>query len=65
MFAIKGKGTSKVPDFVQIRDKNFALIEHIKLSSLEKRISEIFPENYQNIYDKISASDFDTIIDLD
>ena len=39
MYIIKTKGTSKIPDFVQIRDDNFILVSHFKLKSASE-ISE-------------------------
>ena len=41
MYFLKTVGTNKVPDFVQIRDNNYALIEQIKFSSLEKKVKEL------------------------
>lgn len=64
MFALKSKGTSKVPDFVQIRDDNFALIEHIKLSLLTKRMSDFFPDTYKKIVEQIINEEFDKIIKI-
>ncbi len=64
MYVIKSKGTSKVPDFVQIRDNNFALIEHIKFSSLEKKIKEFYPNNFKDVLDKILNEEFEKIIEI-
>ncbi|HBX51635.1 MAG: hypothetical protein A2W98_02305 [Bacteroidetes bacterium GWF2_33_38] len=39
MYIIKTKGTFKIPDFVQIRDENFILVNHFKLNNASE-ISE-------------------------
>ncbi|MBN2662139.1 MAG: hypothetical protein JXR68_00700 [Bacteroidales bacterium] len=64
MYALKSKGTSKVPDSVQIRDDNFAIIDNIKLNSLSKKLSEYFPNNYKNIIQIINNADFNKIIEI-
>lgn len=64
MYALKSKGTSKVPDFVQIRDDNFAIIENIKLNSLSKKLAEYFPNNYKDVIQLIKNADFDKIIEI-
>ena len=34
-YILKIKGTDKIPDFVQIRDKNMTLIAYFRLSQIE------------------------------
>ncbi len=41
MFFLKTKGTDKIIDFLEIRDNNFALVQYIKLSTLDKKIPQI------------------------
>lgn len=64
MYALKSKGTSKVPDFVQIRDDNFVIIENIKINSLSKKLAEYFPNNYKDVIQLIKNADFDKIIEI-
>ncbi len=63
MYFIKTKGTNKVPDYVQIRDKDFALIEHIKMSVLEKKLKKFFPKKYNSLYLEIEKEPFGKIIE--
>ncbi len=62
MIFVKTKGTDKVPDYVQIRDDNFALIEIIKISYIDKKIKELFPEKAQKIIEKIKSAEIGKII---
>jgi len=36
LYILKIKGTSKIPDFVQIRDQEMTLIAYFRLSQIEK-----------------------------
>jgi hypothetical protein len=65
MFFIKTQGTDKVPDYVQIRDKNFALLEIVKISFLEKKIIELFPENADEIVKTIQNSEAGKVIEIE
>lgn len=40
MYILKIKGTEKIPDFVQIRDKEMTLIAYFRLSQVEKGIQK-------------------------
>ena len=70
MFFLKTKGTDKITDFLEIRDNNFALVEYIKLSTLDKKIPQIAdafemltpPEK---IIETIRQAPFGQIIKLD
>lgn len=64
MYIIKIEGTSKVADFIQIRDDNFALIEQIKLKDFEKKNYLFGDENIENIIKKITDSAFGEIIKI-
>ena len=50
MYILKTKGTNKIPDFIQIRDKGFALMAHIHVkhlvAGLEKLVSKKIPETF-------------------
>lgn len=61
MYFIKTKGTDKVPDFVQIRDDDFALIEQIKFSSLEKKINNIFGDKASEVCNIIVTTDYEQL----
>lgn len=65
MYFIKTNGTDKVPDYVQVRDESFALVEHIKLSFLEKKIKEFTRKDMKKNVEKIFNSDYGTIIKID
>lgn len=65
MYFIKTKGTDKVPDYVQVRDESFALVEHIKLSFLEKKLKEFTEKDMKNSVEKIFNSDYGTILKID
>jgi len=38
MHIMKIKGSGKIPDYIQIRDNNFALISYFKASTFEKSL---------------------------
>ncbi len=41
MYLLKTQGIGNVPDFVQIRDKNFVLIEHFSLKTMKNALQKI------------------------
>ncbi len=45
MYLIKTKGTSKIPDYVQVRDDSFTLIHHFKCGKPEKALRAMGIEN--------------------
>ena len=40
LYVLKIKGTTTIPDFVQIRDKNLTLIAYFRLSQAEKGLKK-------------------------
>lgn len=54
MYLIKTKGTTKIPDFVQIRDNDFILIEHCKIDSATEFLKNTNLFETQNIADSIN-----------
>ncbi|OFX26799.1 MAG: hypothetical protein A2033_05630 [Bacteroidetes bacterium GWA2_31_9] len=54
MYLIKTKGTSRIPDFVQIRDNDFILIEHCKIDSATEFLRNSNIAEKQNIADSIN-----------
>ncbi|MBN2663435.1 MAG: hypothetical protein JXR68_07270 [Bacteroidales bacterium] len=65
MYFIKTKGTKIVPDSIQIRDENYALIEQFKFSSLEKKIIELFDKSHIKIIELIENTDFEILIKIE
>ena len=65
MYLLKIKGTEKIPDFVQIRDKKMTLIAYFRLSQIEKGIEKNNLTKYnQKIIDGISKTSFGKIYKL-
>jgi len=59
MYFLKTKGTEKIPDFIQIRDNDFALIHHIKSNRLENKLSELnLQTNTEEIIEKLNQTDY-------
>ena len=48
MYILKTKGTGKIPDYIQIRDNNFVLINHFKADKSNNSLKQIYPENRIN-----------------
>lgn len=65
MYFIKTKGTAKIPDYVQIRDNNFALIEHITLNKINDFINNSDFNDKQKIKDILADAPFGKIIKID
>ena len=40
IYLLKTKGTATIPDYLQVRDKNFLLIAHFGMNRLEKSIEK-------------------------
>ncbi len=64
MVFLKTKGTKFIPDFVQIRDDNYALIAHFRLLDIEKYIPKLPIENPQKVINKIKNADYNKIYNL-
>jgi len=65
MYLIKTRGTAKIPDYVQIRDNNFALLEHITLNNINDFIDKSEFNNKQKIKGDLAAAPFGKIIKID
>tara|TARA_B100000287_G_C20326519_1_gene659949 strand:+ start:359 stop:571 length:213 start_codon:yes stop_codon:yes gene_type:complete len=48
LYVLKIKGTTTIPDFVQIRDKNLTLIAYFRLSQAGKGLKKNKLEKYSN-----------------
>jgi len=56
MYILKTKGTNKIPDFIQIRDKDFALIAHIRANNIKSGLSALdIPETENTLVQQIKA----------
>ena len=65
MYLLKIKGTKKIPDFVQIRDKKMTLIAYFRLSQIEKGIEKNNLVKYkQKIIDGINKTSFGKVYKL-
>tara|TARA_B100001248_G_C27276013_1_gene405379 strand:+ start:389 stop:586 length:198 start_codon:yes stop_codon:yes gene_type:complete len=65
MYLLKIKGTEKIPDFVQIRDKKMTLIAYFRLSQIEKGIEKNNLMKYKHkIIDGINKTSFGKIYKL-
>lgn len=59
MYFLKTKGTELIPESVQIRDDNFALIFHVRLSNLKKKLEKIETQKTSNqIIEQIKKSEY-------
>jgi len=65
MYFIKTLGTDKVPDYIQVRDDSFALVEFIKLSYFHKRIADFCVNNIEEKLEKIKKADFGIITKIE
>lgn len=45
LYILKIKGTNKIPDFVQIRDKEMTLVAYFRLSQMEQGLKKNGLEN--------------------
>ncbi len=65
MYILKTVGTYKVPDYVQIRDDDYKLIELIKLSFFEKKVKEKFDKDKANeIIDRLNNTPYGEVIEI-
>ena len=48
MYLLKIKGKAKIPDFLQIRDDEFTLIEYIKLDNLKQGLVKFGLLNFED-----------------
>lgn len=64
MYLIKTQGTAKIPDYVQVRDDNFALLEHIILNKIDNFINESEFLNKEEVKELIANTPFGKIIKI-
>ena len=63
MYILKVKGTEKIPDYVQLRDDNFALLAYFRVDRPEKAISKAgFAEQEKELIDIINEMPFGKIL---
>ena len=58
MYILKTKGTTKVPDYIQLRDKDFVLVAHFSAKNYKKSIDQLTVENKDVIANVIEALPF-------
>ncbi len=59
MYFLKTKGTEKIPDFIQVRDNNFALIYLLKLNRLEDKLKNIdLQTDKKEIIEKLNQTEY-------
>ncbi len=61
MYFLKVKGKSSIPDFIQIRDENYTLIEYFRLEKINEKLFALNLENVNNVIDFINSSPFGII----
>lgn len=66
MYILKTKGTSKIPDYVQVRDKDFSLIAQFKAKCPERalftnELSKLTPQ----IKELIASSNYGVLIKIE
>lgn len=64
MYLIKTQGTAKIPDYVQVRDDNFALLEHIILNKIDNFINDSEFLNKKEVKELIAKAPFGKIIKI-
>jgi len=65
MYIIKTKGTGNIPDFVQLRDKDFVLVRHFKISGIEEALKNLdINDKIEKIKKKISEIEYGQVFEL-
>ena len=65
MYLLKTKGTDKIPDYVQIRDENFALIANIRADNSENTLKHNGFKNIHLIVKIINKLSYGKLIKVD
>jgi len=65
MFILKTIGTDKVPDYIQIRDDEFKLLDLVKFSVFEKNIRNMYKTDAEEIIEKVKSADYGKLIQID
>ena len=65
MYILKIKGTSKIPNFVQIRDDNMSLIAYFRLDQIDKGLAKNNIDQTTNIKNTILKIPFGKICQFD
>ncbi len=53
-YLLKIKGTAKIPDYIQLRDKSFTLIAYFRADRPERALEKCGLEKYQNTILKLA-----------
>lgn len=66
MYIIKIKGKAKIPDYVQLRDRNFTLIAYFRADRPERALEKCgLTDKSQQILDKVNEIPFGKMVKLE
>jgi hypothetical protein len=66
MYLLKTKGTGKIPDYIQIRDENFVLINHIKAENPKEMLLKIgFDKQIDSVLELIKNLEYGELKKID
>jgi len=65
MYFLKTKGTTKIPDFMQVRDEKFTLISHFKLDRTVENLKQLsIKTNIEKILEIIDNLEYGVLIEI-
>lgn len=65
MYFLKTKGTTQIPDFIQVRDDEMALIAHLGINRLKENLQNIFLETeIEKAYNLLNNLDYGILIEI-
>jgi hypothetical protein len=65
MYFLKTKGTQQIPDFIQVRDNEMALIAHFKVERLKENIHNFKIEtNAEIVLEMIEKLEYGTLLEI-
>jgi hypothetical protein len=66
MYALKIKGTAKIPDYVQLRDDQFSLVAYFRLDYADKALTKTVLENqHEKAMEFINNMPFGKVLKLE
>jgi len=65
MLFLQTKGTGQIPDFIQVRDENFALIGHFKVDRIKENVSKYyFDDNIETIIKNLENLEYGVLLEI-
>ncbi len=66
MYILKTQGTSKIPDYIQLRDEHYALVAHIRAYNPKKQLEKLgYGQHVAKIVEAIEKAEYGVVFKVE